>query len=564
MAEIEDLRQRLLFQARLDEFLESAGQRRLSLAAALAEALPLLLEATAGEAVWVETLDEELEPRVFGFTGEGPHEVAASLAKRAQALVAEGPRGAQEEGPEGVLLARRLDVAGESFGTLALLTSPGAGPGAAEQAELLHVAAEVLDNYLAAVRQAREKQRLLRAIHQALRHPIVHQGVIEAVTHIDQAVSFDLLIVIYHLEEDYEGSLHYLVFRGDELEFSSRERVAQELDRVLRSQGAVAAPGGASLLVTGAEVEHRRVVGEEVGDVAGEVQSEELLQSLGYQECLETVLISGVHAQSVVGKLVVGSRRPLTTYEHDVFDLFADVLQKRIVDFSRAGRVLHRTFPLPVVVRLLDEEDPRLRLAPRTAEISILYADVASFTRLSEQILGDPAAVGDLIETWSREVVRLLWQRGGVFDKLVGDCVIGLFGPPYYEQESAALALSCARAAADIVRFTRDVLPTLPAAAPIVAAGEPLGVAIGINHCSASVGRFGPNKDFTAFSPGMNNTARLQSVAVRDEVLVLEPMRALVEQACPTARFGPRRTERVKNVAEPLPFFALDVDSVLD
>lgn len=564
MGELDELKERLLFQSRLDEFLEAAAQRRLSLRDALLEALPLLQGALGAALVWAETLDEELRPRVFAVDRTGaPAEVPAPLVARAGELVSgDGPRGASAALAEGLLLARRLDVAGQSFGTLAALADPEAATSPAEQAELLHVAAEVLDNYLVSIRQARQKQRLVRAIHEALRHPIVHHGVTEAVQQIDQSVCFDLLIVVYHLEEDHQESLHYLVFRGRQLEFDSQGQVARELDRVLRTHGTVVTPGGAPLLVSGAEVEHRRIVGEDLVDVASETQGEELVRTLGYQECIETVLISGVRAGAAVGKLVVGSRRPLTTYERDVFDLFADVLQKRIVDFSRTGKILQRTFPLPTVVRLLDEADPAERLTPRAAEISILYADIVSFTRLSEQILRDPVAVGDLIEAWSREVVRLLWREGGVFDKLVGDCVIGLFGPPYYERPPHERALACARAAAAIVRYTRDVLPTLPAAAPIVAAGEPLGVAIGINHCPASVGLFGPNRDFTAFSPGMNNTARLQSCAGRDEVLVLEPMRALIEQAAPTARFGPRQTDKVKNVAEPLVSYPLDIDSI--
>ena len=49
-----------------------------------------------------------------------------------------------------------------------------------------------------------------------------------------------------------------------------------------------------------------------------------------------------------------------------------------------------------------------------------------------------------------------------------------------------------------------------PACAPMKAAGVPLGVATGLNDCPASVGVFGPDRDYTAFSSGMNNTARLQ------------------------------------------------------
>ena len=54
----------------------------------------------------------------------------------------------------------------------------------------------------------------------------------------------------------------------------------------------------------------------------------------------------------------------------------------------------------------------------------------------------------------------------------------------------------------------------------------------------------------------MNNTARLQGCAVRDEILVMaEAISALGEGS--GFAFGPERSAKVKNVAEPLRFRAL-------
>lgn len=555
--ELEQLRARLVFQERLDEFLEASSLRRASLADTFADTLPLVAEALGGGArVWVETLDEELEPRTFG---DGPSDPAAA----ARAL--EGPgRAARVTGPEGTLLLRRLDVAGESYGVIgAELARPLADDELGHLEALLNDAAEELDDHLSHVRQARQKQRLLRAVHDALRHPLVHEGVRLAVERMSAQVQFDLMIVLYHLQEDYTNTLHYLVFRGKELEFRTGERVGQELDLLLRGSN-MTQPGGAPRLVRGAEFEHRRVTGEALPgtrrlDLRDEGETEALLDALGYSECVENVLIAGLDDEAVVGKLVIASRRALTPYERDVVQLFADVLQKRIVDYNEVAALLHRTFNIPTVLRLLDEERPMARLAPRSADISILFADVAGFTSLSERYLRDPAKVSDFIEAWARGVTRIVWEHGGVFDKLVGDCIIGLFGPPYFDRAPAERAAACARAAVEMARFTRGMIDH-PACAPIKAAGAPLGVATGLSDCAASVGLFGPDQDYTAFSSGMNNTARLQGMAARDEVLVMAPMKELLEQA--GFRFGPRREGKAKNVSEPLAFFALDVESV--
>ena len=74
--------------------------------------------------------------------------------------------------------------------------------------------------------------------------------------------------------------------------------------------------------------------------------------------------------------------------------------------------------------------------------------------------------------------------------------------------------------------------------------------------CSpASVGFFGPNDDYTAFSSGMNNTARLQGVAGAGEILCMERFVGVLGE---TGRFSDPRHAEVKNVAEPLPYRALN------
>ena len=65
------------------------------------------------------------------------------------------------------------------------------------------------------------------------------------------------------------------------------------------------------------------------------------------------------------------------------------------------------------------------------------------------------------------------------------------------------------------------------------------------------VGCFGPNEDYTGFSAGMNNTARLQGLAGRDEILCME---GFVEVYADDAAFGERCSAEVKNVAEPLAY----------
>jgi adenylate cyclase len=108
-------------------------------------------------------------------------------------------------------------------------------------------------------------------------------------------------------------------------------------------------------------------------------------------------------------------------------------------------------------------------------------------------------------------------------------------------------------AAQHIRDFTRS-LNTHRDLPELRALSAPLEVAIGVHYCPISVGLFGPSEDYTGFSSGMNNTARLQGLAKGGEILCMEP---LVETIGDPSRFAERREATVKNVGGPLVFRAL-------
>ena len=70
-----------------------------------------------------------------------------------------------------------------------------------------------------------------------------------------------------------------------------------------------------------------------------------------------------------------------------------------------------------------------------------------------------------------------------------------------------------------------------------------LGVAIGVNLTPSFCGLFGPNRNYTSFSTGMNQTARLQSLGTFRETLVMDSaMKAINTSKDPALaglKFGP-------------------------
>jgi class 3 adenylate cyclase len=123
--------------------------------------------------------------------------------------------------------------------------------------------------------------------------------------------------------------------------------------------------------------------------------------------------------------------------------------------------------------------------------------------------------------------------------------VIGLFGPPFYEADESGRIIQAIDAALAIRAMTETLGEELK-----IDGG--LAITAGVHFGPLLVGSFAPNDNFTGFSSGMNNTARLQGQGERNEVLVMkDTIEKLVNGPF---KFADEREARVKNVDQPLVF----------
>jgi class 3 adenylate cyclase len=135
---------------------------------------------------------------------------------------------------------------------------------------------------------------------------------------------------------------------------------------------------------------------------------------------------------------------------------------------------------------------------------------------------------------------------------MVGDCVIALFGPPLFDfdgREACRRALELAIRIRDITQRFNDGADL----APLRGIDPPIGISIGLHYGPVFVGTVGPNDNYTAFGSVMNNAARLQGIAKRDQILAMD---AFVTALAAPQRFAPEESAPVKNVSEPLRFRA--------
>jgi adenylate cyclase len=527
--DFEELRRLRQLNQAVDDLLENSLRGRENLAQTFSRALPILCSLSGARAVAVTAINEELQEETWSHGDFAPLLPAKALVDH--------PRGVHRFGAD-TLATQPLDVAGQVVGRLGFLfegdrTAPA--PAAAAM-RVLDTVAEELDTVLVQIQTASEKQRLILQVNEHLANPVFEVGMDRAVLCIAEKVLLPGMMLVYRDAVD-SAVLHYRAWRGGVLEHDSGRKRWPAMDE------AIAACGGE--LISRGDARLRKAVGA--------------------PRMIETLLISGASSSRPLGKLVVWSEgQGFGAYALDIVTVVGSALAQRLMDYNRERIHLSQFFSSRVIDELLrDPTYEKSYLSPREEEVGILFADINGFTRICEQVLESPSRIGHFVDRWSGGVVDILWKHGGVFDKMVGDCVIGLFGPPFFRSSRQQRAEAVVRAAQDIQALTRQISAELPEAERIrqVLQTRGLGVAIGVNLAPAFCGLFGPNQDYTGFSTGMNQTARLQSLGGFRQTLVMARAReALVDSADPALRalrFGPLCEVAVKNVSQPLRYFEL-------
>lgn len=507
-----------------DRLIEACVRDRLSLAALMARFLPALQAWVGAKGALVTTRNEHLVEQTYTF-GEWTLLGGADLH-------AEEERKAVVVG-SGTSMWMKLCVAGSEVGRLAVLL---AGDRRADEAEiglLLDTVCAELDVVLSDVQTAAHKQRLVVEVEELLTDAVFDHGVDAAVRAIHREIALVDFALLYH-DEVERGRFRYRVYHGGELRQCSEGPRHAALDQALALRG----------------------------DELLDPDSTLLRETLGSPGGIEVVLSTGMTQTRRLGKVVCNAgEHGFSAFALDVVQLMTEAMSQRLVDFNRERRHLAQFFAPPVITELLN--DPAYHdkfLSPREDTIAVLYADINSFTKLSEQVLVRPKAIAEFVDRWSAGAVGILWEHGGVFDKMVGDCIIGLFGPPFFRDAPERRALAALRAAAGIASFTAALEREPPyEAIPKSGVVPGLGVAIGLNLCPMAVGLMGPNQDYTGFSSGMNATARLQSLAGFREALAMESLceavrgaREGVDDFVRGVQFGELRETPVKNVKQPI------------
>lgn len=184
----------------------------------------------------------------------------------------------------------------------------------------------------------------------------------------------------------------------------------------------------------------------------------------------------------------------------------------------------------------------RIRLGGEQREITVLFADLANFTAVSERLA--PDEVANMINLYLEAMTTVILSSGGTVDKYIGDAIMAFWGAPLPDPDHALHAVSSAVA---MQAAMADLQPTL---ARMGLGG--LSVRIGVHSGLAVVGNMGSSRrfDYTALGDTVNLASRLEGVnkRYRTGVLLSE---ATVRQL--GSRVTVRRVDRVRVQGKAIP-----------
>lgn len=192
--------------------------------------------------------------------------------------------------------------------------------------------------------------------------------------------------------------------------------------------------------------------------------------------------------------------------------------ERRELEIRRdLGRYLPSELVTQVVARKKDMD-----LGGRRQDITVMFADVVSFTTMAQTLPAE--TVVEILNELFTFITGIVFRHGGMLDKFIGDCAMGLWGAHEPTPDHAERAVA---AAADIMRWLETGNERWHARH-----GVRIELAIGINSGEAIVGNVGSDMrmEYTAIGDTVNLAAQLESIARPHQVLVSGATRTLAER----------------------------------
>ena len=184
---------------------------------------------------------------------------------------------------------------------------------------------------------------------------------------------------------------------------------------------------------------------------------------------------------------------------------------------EEVARAAYARFLPEYVVQQILQHPESFKLGGVNQTITVLFADIRGFTRLSEH--APPDRVVQLLNRYFSGMSDIIFKHGGTLDKYIGDGLMALFGAPTVTVDDARNAVIAAmEMQREMARINEEVRSS--------GLGE-ISIGIGLHTGDATVGFIGSERrsEYTAIGDTVNLSARLESNSKPGQILASEATR---------------------------------------
>ena len=222
---------------------------------------------------------------------------------------------------------------------------------------------------------------------------------------------------------------------------------------------------------------------------------------------------------------------------HELGQAFND-MSESLAEKAKIRSALDKSVSHDVAEHLLQKG---VKLGGETREVTILFADIRSFTFLSEQLSENQLL--ELLNAYFARVNGCIEKYHGTIDKFIGDAIMAIFGAPFDDAKHATHAIQAAQAMYQAVaEFNEE-------------ASDRYGceIKIGIGICSGKViaGMVGSSErlNYTVIGDAVNVASRLEGLTkeyAADLIVAEDTKNAVMHTQISDCPVDFRRLDRVQ------------------
>ncbi len=229
---------------------------------------------------------------------------------------------------------------------------------------------------------------------------------------------------------------------------------------------------------------------------------------------------------------------PVLYISNIVFVVITEQSDKRFVK-ELFGRYISPQIAKEIVSRA---DAGQLQLGGEEREVSVFFADIRGFTRISEQL--SPEAVMQMLNSYLSVIADAVVHHDGIVNKFVGDNIMAVWNAPQCQPNHALLAVKAAWEAQQKLAELRqkDNRPI------------PVRFGIGVNTGIAVAGNVGSvgRSEYTVIGDSINTASRICGSAPGDEVWIGPETYNQTKDYIETKQLEP---QQMKGKAEPVTLY---------